>query len=350
MAAALAMMTLTVSPAVSEPALAQTAGPRYTLTRLPPLSNFSQSGAFGINRAGHVAGWAIPSDGSNKAARWANGAATNLGFLVLPGDFFPYHSSMGLTVNDADEVAGWTSLNLYHRAVVFRNGSITDLGTLPGLPSSEARSMNNQGQIVGFSSQSAGGGTGDRAVLWQNGTMVNLGTLGGNFSQAYHVNNAGQVVGQSGTTGDTASHAFLWRNGVMQDLGVLGSGQISAGFGVNESGQVVGVSTTVPGSFAMRHPILYSGGRMIDLGLPGTNTELFAVAINASGVIVGYNDTPHAFIYRDGGWTDLNTLIPHQADGLVLATATDINDAGQIVGVADQGGGQLAYILTPVVN
>ena len=75
--------------------------------------------------------------------------------------------------------------------------------------------------------------------LYSMGTMQDLRTtLGGADSYAYGINEAGQVVGASGTAGrDT--HAFLYSNGTMQDLGTLG-GTFSAAQDINEAGQVVG--------------------------------------------------------------------------------------------------------------
>ena len=65
-------------------------------------------------------------------------------------------------------------------------------------------------------------------------------TLGGTYSQAYAVNNLGQVVGYANTVGDAEEHAFLWTQaGGMVDLGTLG-GTGSLARAVNNSGLVAG--------------------------------------------------------------------------------------------------------------
>jgi probable HAF family extracellular repeat protein len=51
-------------------------------------------------------------------------------------------------------------------------------------------------------------------------TVKDLGTLGGTFSNAFGINNKGDVVGHATLKGDTALHAFLWRKEVMTDLGM----------------------------------------------------------------------------------------------------------------------------------
>ncbi len=78
---------------------------------------------------------------------------------------------------------------------------VSDLGTLNGYSSSQAKALNDAGQVVGTAFNLKVNVCG---FLWTNGTIKDL---GGNYSSADGINNKGQVVGSSGT-----SHAFLWNN------------------------------------------------------------------------------------------------------------------------------------------
>jgi hypothetical protein len=67
--------------------------------------------------------------------------------------------------------------------------------------------------------------------------------------------------------------------------------------------------------------------------------------------VVGFADasdnSEHAFISTGGGLIqDLNALIPAGA-GWVLGEATDINDAGEIVGYGSVHGQEHGFLLTP---
>jgi probable HAF family extracellular repeat protein len=140
---------------------------------------------------------------------WSNGRPTNLGFLPNPSNPFLSNFSLGQALNDRDEVVGWSSQTInsldFNRATLWKAGKIIHLGTLPNYLASEARAINNTGQIVGFCSRSTSG-AGERAFSWENGAMLNLGTLGGTAAIAYDINDAAQIVGKSYVAGNAATH------------------------------------------------------------------------------------------------------------------------------------------------
>jgi len=80
------------------------------------------------------------------------------------------------------------------------NTGFTDLNALPGHNYSIAYAINNAGQVVGYSK--SGTGSSDRAFLWQNGGlgMRNLNDLiaagtGLELHSAQWINDAGKIVG-----------------------------------------------------------------------------------------------------------------------------------------------------------
>ena len=203
----------------------------------------------------------------------------------------------------------------------------TDLGTLGG-PDAEAAAINDSGQVVGFSYTS---GDDQRAFSWtQGGGMVNLGTLGG-YSSALAVNDSGAVVGNSFDSSDGAGHAFFWTQaGGMIDVGTRSGSNNSDATDLNNSGQVVGQSGARPFSWTQ-------AGGLIELGSLGGGTG-FAQAVNNSGQVVGDSFTSggerHAFLWTQaGGMVDLGTL------GGSYSLALDINDSGQVVGYSETSSG-----------
>lgn len=137
----------------------------------------------------------------------------------------------------------------------------------------------------------------------------------------------------------------------MTDLGTLPGGKFSEATDINNSGQIIGISSAYSdGRDYFSHAFLYSGGQMIDLGTLGGSYST-ATAINDSGQIVGYskngNDVSDAFLYSNGKMTDLNSLIP-QDSGWTLSDATAINNFGQILGDGYIGGENHQFLLSPI--
>ena len=163
--------------------------------------------------------------------------------------------------------------------------------------------------------------------------VTDLGTLGGTQSFAYAINDSGQVVGLSLTTGDASDHSFLYGHGRMNDLYPLNSQNIlTVGpTGINDSGQIASGSIVggvyFPAIFDSRAAdlvVLGSLGGVTSYGFNGV-----ATSINNSGDAVGYSYIDainrHAFLYSNGVMTDI-----HSGGGYSAASA--INNEGVIVG------------------
>jgi probable HAF family extracellular repeat protein len=100
------------------------------------------------------------------------------------------------------------------------------------------------------------------------------------------------------------------------------------------------------------HPFLWQNGVMTDLGLlPGFAVGT-AQAINSAGEVVGtmntrgFPTTQHAFVYRAGVLSDLNTLI-YGNPGFTLSDARGIDDAGEIIVNGTVNFVDHAYLLKP---
>jgi probable HAF family extracellular repeat protein len=190
------------------------------------------------------------------------------------------NSSHAFGINDPNMVVGSSAIrgSLESHAFVWKNGVMTDLGTLTGGRGSTARAINNDGVIVGSSLNQAGF---QRAVRWMNGAKRNLGTLGGKNSEALAISPLGVIVGWSEIANGNR-HAFRWENGVMIDLGTLG-GPTSTARDINRGGAIVGESRTASGE---THAFRWKDGVMTDLGTHGTELSA-ASGINSMGQIVG---------------------------------------------------------------
>ncbi|MCG3141822.1 MAG: hypothetical protein HDKAJFGB_03151 [Anaerolineae bacterium] len=181
--------------------------------------------------------------------------------------------------------------------------------------------------IVTASGQAASSSAGARY------TITDLGTLSGGITKGYGINEKGQIVGISQI--GSYMHAFLWDDGTMTNLGALGS-YGSWAYDINDAGQVVGGSYV--GEEFHTHAFLWQNGAMQDLGTMG-GPDSYAVGINSAGQAVGSaccvpdSYVTHAVRWGSGGGiTDLGDLDPLW---IKTSMAYGINDAGQIVGQSD---------------
>jgi probable HAF family extracellular repeat protein len=161
--------------------------------------------------------------------------------------------------------------------------------------------------------------------------ITDLGTLGGGDSAGFGINNNGQVTGESSTAdtgiGYTEPHAFLISPpyNKMIDLGTLGGDSSSIGSGINNLGQVTGTSSVVEGNGSKAFLISPPYTTMSFIGTLGGNSSS-GLGINDNDQIAGSsetaNDDNHAFLW-DGTMRDL---------GGANSTGNGINASGKIVG------------------
>jgi probable HAF family extracellular repeat protein len=212
-----------------------------------------ESAAYGINNRGQVVGslwWFSEGDVATfHACLLENGVVADLGAMGAWSD--------AMSINDNGQIAGTVDVfdgeGYSQHAFLWRAGSMTDLGSAGSY--SSAYCINNRGSVVGIIGQFVDdfysgflwerGNMGivsqradafcinDRnqvggdawtdeapthAVLWENGRQIDLGGLGGSSSNAYGINNHGDLVGYSMTEGDAYTHAVLWTKHVSQDI------------------------------------------------------------------------------------------------------------------------------------
>ena len=211
--------------------------------------------------------------------------------------------------------------------------TVTYLGTLGGLSSNGYGGVTNNGWVSGDSSLS--GDTTEHAFVWRDGVITDLGTLGGNNSSVpwAQKNNLGLIVGQAQgsridrlgeywglaygclnavpcTRWQNLQFGFVWQNGVMKPpLPPLPDGHNSTATGANNLGQVVGWAET---------------GKKDPNCVPPQQLEIKAVVYEPVGPVF-YK--PYALLTFPGD---------------DLAAAFGINDNGDVVGLSGTCGPPIA--------
>jgi len=245
---------------------------------------------------------------------------------MLGYNLSPFRGTGGSIMNAKKKFTACLLLTLVFAAVAAaQTYTVTDLGTLSGFSSSLAYDNNSSGQITGCSDNSmlptvpCTTNIAADAYLWSNGVMKDLEHLSGDDSSAgYVVNDSGDVVGYSANTQTGVTRGFFWtQSGGMIGLEALKGGEsYSVADAITSKGVIVGQSLVANGQV---HVVLWrlSGKnyQIHDEGhLPGA-PYCYAYAINENLLVTGigyfnFSGTKyHGFLWSAAaGWKDLRPL------------------------------------------
>jgi probable HAF family extracellular repeat protein len=268
-----------------------------------------------------------------------------------------YRHSEAFSINNSGQIVGYADINtpsIYRTKPVLFDS--TGNGNNINLSPDEhecgyAMSINSISQIVGYTCSHSN--EDQRATLFDptgEGNNIDLRTPDDWVSWAYSINNAGQAAGV--TQMDDLdimimiepppwSYATLFDttgNGNHKNLGTPGADWGEA-YSINNKGQIVGYEVTP--SHTTRATLFdpTGGGNNINLGTLPEGVESYAFSINDRGQIVGWAVDASGKEHAtlfDSNGTG-NNINLGTLSGAVESWAACINNAGQIVGYSDNG-------------
>src|SRR5438876_4378352 len=388
----------TLAPVHAQRPEATKAKTQYQVSNLPSLGGTSSAGN-SINNQTWAAGYSrLTGDQTRHAALWRSGVLSDLDTLGGPNSSVTWNVKntagviVGISQTLTPEPLGeiWSSFFFYSgpfRAGYINLGFVWEqaLGQMRGLPNFPggnngfATGANNLRQVVGWAENGVHDGAcvspqvlQFRPAMWTLGPPDQIHDLplisGDTSGAATAINDNGQIVGISGICDQavgrhTAKHAVLWENGGVTDLGNLGAQWWNTPTAINQRGDVVGFDgdpAFVEGDIV--HAFMWTredGIRHLKplQGRSPKHVDSEAYGINQARQVVGISCDANFIDCRAVVWdhantpTDLNDL---KAPGYsaILASAKDINNAGQITGRAvDPTTGVLtAYLAVPVLH
>ncbi|MCC3420757.1 MAG: DUF3466 family protein [Microcoleus sp. PH2017_07_MST_O_A] len=279
-----------------------------------------------------------------------NGGGDNTGKEVTQrggGGFTAAINDLGAIAGTSDEFAGRAT----DRGLLWQREAggdytlqITDLGGVE----SYFFDINNKNEIAGRhiygpgSTSTASNRT--RAFYSSEGFINPLPDLGGDTGRAVGINNKSVIVGEvdsDGLNDKTVNTAALWEKGAdgkykLTNLGTFGAEQATLR-DINDSGQIIGSTSGGTGATATSSPFLLQNGQKINIGSLGGATGA-AAGINQFGQVVGVSQNSslqnRAFVWNNGTIKDLNSLIltnpSFGGSNVTLTNATGINNFGDI--------------------
>lgn len=234
--------------------------------------------------------------------------------------------AFGMSINDRGDVAGIADAAGGRNGFLYAGGAARDLG--PGWP----QSLNNLRDVAGWAWWPPDAPAESVAMAWNANGVARLLGPAGKRGEALDVNDRGEVVGWMADPGGVA-HAVIWEpDGTVVDLG-FGGGIASTAVAINEIGDVAGFRYAAD---SKAHAFIWrSDTGMTDLFPPDVESQ--ATDLNNAGEIVGVT------IERDGEYRAIPFVWDAESGATTLANpigntgrTSAINDLGEIVGYANE--------------
>jgi uncharacterized membrane protein len=206
-----------------------------TLSMLPPLQGRDEANTAGLNNRGWVVGESTgrASVSRLRATIWRDSMPEALPLLdstdnVSAAGLIGTNAAGPAHINARGDIPGWSGLFeqdpngipgacciIRRRAVVWRDGSVRELGAFPGM-NSAAHVVNERGQVAGAASFP----TGSRAFIWTEGVVAEqepTPTNGGSVVLV-RLTERGELLGRH-SFGNGDRRAVVWVHGRAHDLG-----------------------------------------------------------------------------------------------------------------------------------
>jgi len=204
--------------------------------------------------------------------------------------------------------------------------------THPGATYTEAYGINNDGQVVGY----WGDDYHDYGFVYSDGSFTPLNYPGATDTEVLGISNNGTLVGHFTDSGG-AEHHFMRIGGVLKVISAPGTP-----YGINDGTEAVGTYNDYAGT----HGFVASGNSFISIDHPDA-TATMAWGINDGGKVAGSYQSPpqNGVIYSHGYVRSSNgsfTTIDYP--GVKSAGLTSVNNKGQVAGFYDDAAGEHAFV------
>ncbi len=209
----------------------------------------------------------------------------------------------------------------------------------PGSTNTQATAITPSGEIVGryFSSDGR-----QHGFVLSKGAFTSLDVPGASFTDAAWVNAQGDIAGTYTLEGETQGHAYVLSNGTFTTIDFPPGNVNTAGFGISNAGDVVGVGF-IGSDFFDGQGYLFRHNEFTVIDLPGAKGTFPTMVIDSRRIVGTYvdaNQTFHGFFLNKGAVTTIDF------PGSTFTWIAGINPEGEMVGFYyDQAGNKHGFVL-----